>query len=222
MKFDPYVLGELAHWDQALNNDDLNRAYGVAGIRASLPFWAVDPTIQSSLFNVNGIAHKVELMADVSYAQATTSLLNLPLYDQIDDNDIEAYRRKFPFYDFGGPPPVPLQFDERLYALRRGLGYWVASPSTEIAGTLFTAKTAIRQRWQTKRGPIGNQRIVDWITFNADATIFPDAARDNFGATIGLVDYDFRWHVGDRTTVVSDGYFDFFTNAPQYFNVGAF
>ena len=28
-------------------------------------------------------------------------------------------------------------------------------------------------------------------------------------------------HVGDRTTIVSDGYFDFFDSAPKYFTVGA-
>jgi len=39
---------------------------------------------------------------------------------------------------------------------------------------------------------------------------------------LGLVDYNFRWHVGDRTTLVSDGYFDFFENAPKYATVGAF
>jgi hypothetical protein len=222
VKFDPYALGELAHWGQVLDNSDLSRAYGTLGLRASLPFWAVDPTIQSTLFNVNGIAHKVVLSTDIAYSQATTNLNNLPLYDQIDDNDIEAYRRWFAFTDFGGPPPVPPQFDERLYALRRGLGNWVASPSTEIAGDLFVARMAMRQRWQTKRGPIGNQRIVDWIVLNTDATIFPNANRDNFGQTFGLVDYNFTWHVGDRTTVVSDGFFDFFTNAPQYFNVGGF
>ena len=53
---------------------------------------------------------------------------------------------------------------------------------------MFTARLALRQRWQTKRGPIGNQRIVDWIVFNTDVTIFPNANRDNFGSTFGLAD----------------------------------
>ncbi|HEX3726039.1 MAG TPA: hypothetical protein VHV08_07335 [Pirellulales bacterium] len=221
-KLDPYVLGQLAHWGQNLNGDDQSQAYGAFGMRGSLPFWSVNPAIQSTLFNVNGIAHKVVLDADVSYAQATSHLSTLPLYDPLDDNDIEAYRRKFTFYDFGGPPPVPPQYDERFYALRRGLGNWIASPSSEIADDLFAARLGMRHRWQTKRGPIGKQRIIDWITFNTDITIFPNASRDNFGETFGLLDYDFRWHVGDRTTVVSEGYFDFFANAPQYFTVGTF
>ena len=222
VKFDPYVLGEVAHWGQVLDNSDLSRAYGTFGLRASLPIWTVDPTIQSTLFNVNGIAHKMVFDIDAFYSQATTNVTNLPLYDQVDDNDIEAYRRWLAFTDFGGPPPVPPQYDERFYAIRRGLQNWVASPSTEIANDLTAVRLGLRQRWQTKRGPIGRQRIVDWILFNTDVTVFPDASRDNFGATLGLLDYDFRWHVGDRTTVVSDGYFDFFTNAPQYASIGMF
>ncbi len=221
IKFDPYVLGELAHWGQVLNGDPLSRAYGAFGMRASLPMWSVDPTIQSSLFNVNGIAHKMVFEADVTYAQATNSLTNYPLYDPLDDNNIEAYRRWFQFTDFGGPP-IPPQFDSRFYALRYGIANWVASPTTEIADDLFTARLGWKQRWQTKRGPIGRQRIVDWITFNSGVTIFPDASRDNFGATWGLANYDFRWHVGDRTTIVSDAYADFYAQAPRYITIGAF
>jgi hypothetical protein len=222
VKFDPYVLGELAHWGENLSFADQSRAYGAVGIRASMPMWSVNPQIQSDLFNVHGIAHKAVFETDVTYAQATTNMTTLPLYDPLDDNDIEAFRRKFPFYDFGGPPPVPFQFDERSYALRRGLGNWVSSPSTEIADDLFTARLGMRNRWQTKRGPIGQQRIIDWIVLNTDVTIFPNPNRDNFGQTVGLFDYDFRWHVGDRTTIVSDAYYDFFSNAPHYVTVGTF
>jgi hypothetical protein len=222
VKFDPYVLGELAHWDEALNFNDANRAYGAAGLRASVPMWAVDPNVESALFNVHGLAHKVVFETDVSYAQSTLDLQDLALYDQIDDNNIEEYRRKFAFYDFGGPPPVPLRFDERFYALRRGLGYYVASQSTEIADDLFVARLGARQRWQTKRGPVGRQRIVDWILLDTDVSLFPNPDRDNFGQVVGLLDYDFRWHVGDRTTVVSEGYFDFFAQAPKYATAGVF
>lgn len=221
-KFSPYALGELARWGENLAFVPENLAYGAGGIRASTIMWAVDPTVQSQLFNVNGLAHKVVFETDVFYAQSTQNLDTLPLYDPVDDNNIEAYRRWFPFFDFGAPPPVPLRFDERYYALRRGLGSYVASPSLEIADDLFACRLAARQRWQTKRGPLSNPHIIDWITLDMDATLYPNPNRDNFGTAIGLVDYDFRWHVGDRTTLVSDGYFDFFDEAPKYFTVGGF
>ena len=222
VKVNPYALGELAHWDEALDFNDANRAYGALGMRASLPFWSVNPLVESSLFNVHGLAHKVVLETDVAYAQSTLDLQDLALYDQVDDNNIEEYRRKLAFYDFGGPPPVPLRFDERFYALRRGLGFWVASQSTEIADDLFVVRLSAKQRWQTKRGPIGRQRIVDWIQFNTDVTLYPNPDRDNFGQVAGLLDTDFRWHVGDRTTIVSEGYFDFFAQAPKYATAGVF
>jgi lipopolysaccharide export system protein LptA len=222
VKFNPYAIGELARWGEALDFNDLNRAYGALGLKASIPVWSVNPVVENQLLNVHGIAHKMVFEADATYAQSTQPLSDLPLYDQIDDNDIEAYRRWFPLNDFGALPPVPPQFDERYYALRRGLGYWVASPSTEIAEDLFTTRLGLNQRWQTKRGPINNRRIVDWITLNTDLTLFPNPNRDNFGEVVGLADYNFRWHVGDRTTVVSDGYFDFFDDAPKYITLGTF
>ncbi|MEX2114744.1 MAG: hypothetical protein WD845_16245 [Pirellulales bacterium] len=222
VKVNPYAVGELAHWDEALDFNDANRAYGALGMRASLPMWAVDPFAESTLFNVHGLAHKVVFNTDITYAQSTLDLEELALYDQIDDNNIEAFRRKLTFYDFGGPPPVPIQFDERFYALRRGMANWVAAQSTEIADDLFTIRLGADQRWQTKRGPIGNQHIVDWMALSTDITLFPNPDRDNFGTVAGLLDYDYRWHVGDRTTVVSEGYFDFFDQAPKYATAGVF
>jgi hypothetical protein len=218
----PYVLGELARWGQDLNGNQLNRAYGVAGIRASVPFTGINPQLQSQLLNVNGLAHKISLDADVSIAGSTQNLDQLPLYDLIDDQAIIRYRRIYPFYDFGGPAPVPQRFDERYYALRYGLMNNVTSPSTEIADDLLAARLGLRQRWQTKRGPPISPHIVDWMTLDTSGTIFPNANRDNFGTAIGMVNYSYRWFIGDRTTIVSDGYFDFFGDGGKYISVGTF
>ena len=54
------------------------------------------------------------------------------------------------------------------------------------------------------------------------ATLFPKKNRDNFGQTLGLVDYRARWHIGDRTTLVSSGMFDFFDQGQTIVNVGGF
>ena len=79
----------------------------------------------------------------------------------------------------------------------------------------------MRQRWQTKRGLPGRERIIDWITFDVQTILFPDANRDNFGSDFGLFDYDFRWHLGDRFSIVSDGYADFFSQGLRTVSVGA-
>ena len=83
-------------------------------------------------------------------------------------------------------------------------------------------RLGVRQRWETKRGPPGAERIIDWVVFDVEGSFFPDADRDNFGENVGLVNYDFRWHVGDRLTLLSDGYFDFYNRGLQTMTIGGF
>lgn len=222
LKFVPYLSGEVAHWGDDINGDPLTRLYGQAGLRASLPIWRADPSVQSELFNLNGLAHKITLEGEIFYADASQDLDRLPLYDPLDDDSIEAFRRRLLFNTFNqtAGTNVPLRFDERYYALRTGLQSSVTSPSTEVADDLMMAKLGLRQRWQTKRGLPGQQRIIDWIVFDMQAALFPDPNRDNFGETIGLVEYDFRWHIGDRLTLFSDGFADVFTDGLQTVSVG--
>ena len=215
-KLVPYALGELAHWGEDRTGEPLQRAYGQFGVRASVPMWRVDPTVQSRMWNLSGLAHKVVFDADLSFADANRDLDQLPLYDPLDDDDIEAFRRRFRVV------PVPMQLDERYYAVRSGMAGWVTSPTTEIAEDLTTMRLGMRQRWQTKRGAPGRQRIIDWITLDTHAVWYPNEDRDNFGTAVGLVDYDFRWHVGDRLTMLSSGGFDFFNLGQQVVTVGGF
>ena len=49
---------------------------------------------------------------------------------------------------------------------------------------------------------------------------FPRASRDNFGAAIGLANYIFRWHIGDRLTLVSYGMYDFFNQGEKITTIG--
>ena len=231
VKLVPYALGELANWGQDLSQSPINRAYGQVGIRSSLPMWTADNTIESQLWNVHGLAHKVVFEAEFSYTDSTQNISQFPLYDQIDDDTINQYRRNIPYWDFGAVPgqPIPLgspfifgpqgKYDPRYYAVRRGLAGWVTGP-TEIANDLSVFRLAARQRWQTKRGPAGNRRIIDWIVFDVDGELFPVSGQ-NFGQAMGLWQYDFRWHVGDRTTVLSSADVDFFSGGQQLFTVGA-
>jgi hypothetical protein len=194
------------------------------GVRASLPLWAVNPWIESELLNVRGIAHKMTFDAELAYTDASRDMTQLPLYDELDDDAVEHFRRRFLFDTFGGTPggDVPLRFDERFYALRSGLAGLVASPSTEIADDLLAMRLGLRQRWQTKRGTPGATRIIDWIVLDTRATWFPRENRDNFGQEVGLIEYDFRWHVGDRVTLVSDGGFDTFSDGQRLWTIGGF
>ncbi|MFN6192109.1 MAG: hypothetical protein ACK48S_14425, partial [Planctomycetia bacterium] len=75
------------------------------------------------------------------------------------------------------------KYDPRTYAVRRGLAGWVTGP-TEIANDLSGFRLGARHRWQTTRGPIGNRRIIDWITLDIDVELFPIDSQ-NFGAAMG-------------------------------------
>jgi hypothetical protein len=219
VKIVPYVLGEFSHWGEDITNNSLNRLYGQTGVRTSVPFWNVDPTIESDLFNVHGLAHKVVLEGDFMFADANKDYTQLPLYDALDDDAQEYFRRQSTLRTFGGL--TPLQFDPRTYALRSGLGGSVTTPSNEIVDDLMAIRLGARQRWQTKRGRPDQRRIVDWITLDLGNTFYPDPNRDNFGQVAGLTNYDARWHVGDRLTLMSNGQFDYFADGLKYVSVGA-
>jgi hypothetical protein len=229
VKFVPYALGELGHWGEDLSGQPLDRLYGQVGVRASVPMWRTDPTVESILWNLHGLAHKVVFDAEFSYADANRDMTRLPLYDPLDDDSIEAFRRRFVPNTFPAPPgsfpptpAIPIMFDDRFYALRTGMAGWVTAPSSEIADDLTAFRLGMRHRWQTKRGPPDQQRIVDWITFDSNVVFFPDKDHDNFGQTIGLVDYDARWQVGDRFALLSSGIFDFFHDGQRIISVGGF
>ena len=219
VKVVPYVLGEFAHWGEAINGNDLQRAYLQTGVRASVPFWAVNPEVRDPLFNLNGLAHKVVFDAEFSYADANEDFSDLPLYDPIDDDSIEEIRRNL----FAPPLPVPfppIRVDPRLYAIRTGIQSWVTSPTTELVEDQTALRLGMRHRLQTKRGALGQQRIVDWLTFDSNVSLFPDAGRDNFGEDVGLIDYDLQWHVGDRFSILSDGFADVFAGGLRTLSAG--
>jgi len=196
----PYVIGDLGYWQEGLDGNDLLRGGGQVGIRAST-------------FDF-----------DAFYADASQDLDEFALYDPLDDDAQEHFRRRFAFNTFGitAGDDVPLQYDERFFALRSGLQGNVTSPSAEIFDDLSVIKFGARQRWQTKRGAPGSQRVVDWMTLDTKVSFFPRPDRDNFGADFGLFDYDFRWHIGDRVALVSDGFADFFSQGLRTFSVGAY
>ncbi len=222
VKVVPYLLGDASFWQQDLDGNDYLRAYGQAGIRTSLPLWRVDPSVQSTLLYLNGLAHKVTWDSELLYADASQNLDQLPLYNPLDDDAQEAFRRRFAFDSFGlmAGQNVPLQFDERYFAHRYGLQSYVTSPVSEIADDLMVWRTGFRNRWQTKRGIPGNSRIVDVVTLDVFASYFPKADRDNFGEDVGVIDYDFEWFIGDRLSLVSDGYFDVFSQGLRTASVG--
>lgn len=219
VKLNPYISGEAGFWKEDVTQDDVSRLTGQAGVRTSLPMWQLYPNTQSRLFDVRGIAHKVILESDFFYADSSENIDRFPLYNPIDDNSQEHFRRRLIFNTFAGT--LPDQFDERSYTLRNGLQRWVSASGNEVADDQMQWRFGIDQRWQTKRGLPGRERIVDLVEFDVDAIVFMNPDRDNFGQEVGAINYDFRYHVGDRLTLLSDGYFDTFTDGLKAYSLGA-
>lgn len=215
----PYVLGEAAYWQEDLNQQEVTRLLGQGGLRTSVPFWRVIPDLQNELFNLNGLAHKVVLESDFVWADASENYTRLPLYDPLNDDAIEFAQRRHLFDTFGRTfgENVPFRYDERNFAFRSGIQRNVTSPTTEIADDLMMWNLALRNRWQTRRG----NRIVDVFVLDIETSLFPRNDRDNFGETIGPTTYDLRWHLGDRTTIFSDGYLDWFDQGLRTVSIGA-
>lgn len=230
VKLSPYGLLDLSYYTNTLDGNGAGRVVGGGGVRFSLPLTRLYPEISSLFFNVNGINHKISLEGEYRYQTSNVDFRKLPLVDRLDDDATDQARRDLRLYNLGLLPPTlgqvqfnalnratnPL-FDPELFALRRGLLNY-----PEVLDDLQFLRLELRQRWQTKRGLPGQEHIVDWMTLNLGGTWFPDARRDNFNEPFAFLDYDFTWHLGDRTTLVSSGWVDPIDQGARYFNAGLF
>lgn len=218
MKVVPFVSGEAGFWNEDVNQDDVTRLVGQAGVRTALPMWKVYSGFENQLLDFRGLAHKATFETEYFYADANKDVDRFPLFDPLDDNSQEHFRRRFITNTFGGA--LPPEFDERNYAIRNGIQRWVTSNS-ELMEDQSQLRVGVDQRWQTKRGLPGRERIVDVISLDVDFTYFTNSTRDNFGEPFGAINYDFRYHVGDRLTLLSDGYADVFSQGLKAVSAGA-
>ncbi len=218
----PYALGEGAYWSEDITGDSLDRFVGSLGVRSSIYAWRIFPYVQSRLFNVNGLAHKMVFETEYAYTDSSASLNEIPQYNEIDDDSQERFRQRFPINTFGIFPPgnVPPMFDPRIYAVRTGAGRSVSDPYHELIDDQQVARFAWRHRLQTKVGPPQRLRIKDWMTLDLEGAYFPEPERDNFGEDLGLLGARYQWFIGDRTNFLANASYDLFDNAPQLWSFG--
>jgi hypothetical protein len=214
IRFVPYVQGQAVAWSDALGGGplglaptgSLGRVWGAAGLRAEFTAWKKYPYVESELMNVHGLNNKFSLFADARYAVSNSRLNQIAVQDDLDDNTYEYVRRYFALTNYmGGILPMP--YDPRHLLLRQTIS--PITGSTDIQSSIDTVQMGLHQRLQTKRGPVGRRRIVDYMTLDASATYFPNSNRDNFGTPWGQALYNWQWFIGDRTSIVSMGWFDF-------------
>jgi hypothetical protein len=214
----PHVMGEAAYWGDSFDGEPVGRLAFNGGVKASTEIWRAFPEIQSDIFNLNGLAHKIVLEADYEYTSVSRSLSTISQWNEIDDDAQERFQERLVQNTFGGI--LPIQFDPRLYALRTGAGLSVTTPDNEILDDQQFLNLAIHQRLQTKVGPPDKQRIRDWMVLDLSATYFPDPGRDDFGAPWGLLTGHYTWNISQRTSVLANAEYDTFPGGEQLWNVG--
>ena len=202
----PYAQGQAMGYDNQINGQPLGRIWGAAGMRANVMLWKAFPEVESDLLNVHGLNHKINLDVDYRTAYSNVNLNKVGVLDNIDDNSYEATRRYFALTNYVGGI-LPPQYDPRFLTLRRAIS--PIAGTNDIQGTIQTAKFGIHQRLQTHRGREGNRRVIDWMVLDVTSTYFPDATRDNFAKPWGQTQYNYEWFLGDRTSIVSNGWFEF-------------
>lgn len=208
----PYVQGQFVGWNNQIAGDAVGRVWGAAGARLDVMAWRAFPGVESELFNVHGLNHKVNLQFDYRDAYSNVNLNKLGVQDDLDDNEYEYVRRYFAMTTYVGGL-LPAQYDPRLLMVRRVLS--PISGPTDIQASVHTLQMNLHQRLQTKRGPEGKRRIIDYMTLDLSSTFFPQASRDNFGKPFGQNMYNWQWFIGDRTSLYSYGWFEFFNIGGQ-------
>ena len=63
-RFTPYVQGQAVGWNNQIAGHALGRIWGAFGARGDVMFWRAYPNVDSELFNVHGLNHKIDLVAD--------------------------------------------------------------------------------------------------------------------------------------------------------------
>jgi hypothetical protein len=219
--FVPYGVLDLTYYSEDLAGDPRGRFYGAGGLRASFPLSRLYPGVQSELFNLDGIYHKITFTADYYNAYSDTPYTMLPQLDRLNDDISDLTLREMhlwqpllnpSFATFLTTSPI---FDPQAFAIRQ-----MVLNQVDTRDTMEVLNLDVYQRWQTKRGFPGSEHVVDWMTLDLNASLYPRANRDDFGQLVGFMSYDWTWNIGDRTSLVSSGWMEPEPSGPRVFILG--
>ncbi len=220
-KLVPYIVGEAAYYTEDITGVDRGRLYYGGGIRGSIPFSRLYPDVESELFNLNGLYHKIVASANYYWAHSSASMYNYPQLDRLNDDVSDQALRDIRPYQPGFNPSNAAMlnsgfFDPQFFALRK-----LVMSRVDTLDSIEVVELDLRQRLQTKRGFYGMQHIIDWMTLDVKASFFPQPNTQNFGEVVNFVEYDWNWNIGDRTSLFSSGWFDPHEGGGRAWNVGA-
>jgi hypothetical protein len=222
-KIVPYGMVDLTQYTHDLDGNDVGRVWVAGGVRGSIPFTRIYPDIQSDLWNLNGINHKIVASANYFYSWTNESYLLFPQLDRLnDDSSDQALRDIRPLQPFINPGAGQFLISSNLFQPQVFAIQNLLLSRVDTLNTIEELQLNLRQRWQTKRGYPGFQHITDWMTLNLSATFFPNPGRDNFGEPWSYLQGDWLWNIGDRTALESTAWVDPINNGPHVYTFGAF
>ncbi len=227
VKLAPYGMLDLTGYTEDLNGDTVGRIWGGGGVRSTLPFSRLYEGVTSDLLNIRGLYHKVVFGANYRYVQSNLAYTDLPLLDRLNDDATDQGWRNMTEYQttfVPGPNGVLLagagnpmnQFNPQQYLIRRG-----ATNRVDTLDNLNVLQVDMRHRFQTKRGYPGLEHTVDLVSLAASASYFPEASRDNFGNPFAFLEYEGIWNLGDRTSMISSGWFEPYEGGSRFYTIGA-
>lgn len=225
VNFVPYAMGEAAHWDEDLTATELDRLVGQVGVRAHTMLWKLYPYVQSDIFNLNGLMHKLDIDLEFSHTDSSQNFNGIPQYNEFDENAQERFRRRLVMNTYGmatlpmipGFPNSP--YDPRFYAIRSGAGNQVSSPWHELIDDQQVLRLSTRHRLQTKMGPPERRRIEDWMILETGMSYYPNS-EDNFGEDFGLFYGNYEWRIGARNKLLASAIYDMFEGGQNIWNIG--
>jgi hypothetical protein len=227
VKVMPYGVVDLGDYTSDLFGQQRGRVYAGGGVRASIPFTRIYPDVQSELLNLNAINHKLVLSANYYKAWTDSHFWLFPQIDRLNDDATDQSVRDMANMQTIINPLSPqninnnLLYDPQIYAIRKLMAL-TSFNYIDTVDSVDVLELDLRQRLQTKRGYPGMQHIVDWMTLDTSASYFPESTANNFGKPFAFLQYNWTWNVGDRTALVSDGWYDPFENGAHWTTIGAY
>ena len=231
-KIVPYGLGELGDWGEDINGDRFQRAYG-PGRRPS----------QHSVLVRRPDDPRRALQPQRPRAQSRLRRPSVRHRRQPGPRPLPALRRARRRLDRRLPPPPVLlavrrqacagtyyipgapsfidpKFDPRFYALRYGLQDWVTSPSTKSPTTWPPSASACTIACK----PSAAHPAKNASSIGSRSTPTPRGSPTPTATTPAPPSACWtttsRWHLGDRFSILSDGYADTFGDGLKTASIG--
>ena len=90
----PHAMGEAAYRGDSFDGEPVSLIGGQPGIEIQCGDVAGLPEVQSDIFNLNGLAHKIVFETDYEYTTVNRSMSDIAQWNELDDNAQERFQER--------------------------------------------------------------------------------------------------------------------------------